>query len=521
MKKLQRLLSSPLFLLVVVVIIATFLRLNNLATVPPGLYPDEAMNGNNALEALRTGDFRVFYPENNGREGLFINIQALSVAVFGNEPWALRVVSALFGILTVIGVYLATRELLNGHPRKELVALAAAFFVATSFWHLNFSRIGFRAIMAPAFLTWSVYFLVKSFNRAVRKRPVSDGETPAAADTQPLNAYKVGFGALLLSAVGGLLYGLGMHSYLAYRATPLVICAIVFMYWKWRMLSLKQIVPLFAVFVVTALVAFAPLGIYFIQHPQDFMGRTSQVSVFASLTPVKDFLFNIVKTVASFYIIGDFNWRHNVAGSPHLYWFVALLFTLGVAVGCARVFKKRLEAHEKLLFWTALVWIAVAALPVVISNEGIPHALRSILMIPPVFMLAGLGVLWAYEALCSRIKPQVLAMLVGFIIAVLVGQVHAQYFVRWASNPHVADAFASRYAEIGREINTTTPAIAKYVVVNVSGVDVRGVPMPAQTVMFITDTFLPQQQKEKNITYVLDDTAPQTNNGLIFYLEQQ
>jgi hypothetical protein len=112
-------------------------------------------------------------------------------------------------------------------------------------------------------------------------------------------------------------------------------------------------------------------------------------------------------------------------------------------------------------------------------------------------------------------------MLVGFVVAVLVGQVHAQYFVRWASNPHVADAFASRYAEIGREINTTTPAIAKYVIVNVSGVDVRGIPMPAQTVMFITDTFLPQQQKEKNITYVLDDTAPQTNNGLIFYLEQK
>ena len=75
-------------LLIVIVIIATFLRLYNITQVPPGLYPDEAMNGNNALEALSKlpslSGFKVFYPENNGREGLFINIQAISVGLFGN-----------------------------------------------------------------------------------------------------------------------------------------------------------------------------------------------------------------------------------------------------------------------------------------------------------------------------------------------------------------------------------------------------------------------------------------------------
>ena len=69
------------------------------------------MNGNNALEALETGDFKIFYPENNGREGLFINIQALSLKVFGAEPWALRIVSAIFGFLTVLGLYFLARIL--------------------------------------------------------------------------------------------------------------------------------------------------------------------------------------------------------------------------------------------------------------------------------------------------------------------------------------------------------------------------------------------------------------------------
>src|SRR3989344_9535654 len=97
----KSLITNYYLLITLVIIIAAFFRLYNIMQVPPGLYPDEAMNGNNALEALSsTGHFKVFYPENNGREGLFINIQALSIKLFGNEPWALRVVSAIFGILT-------------------------------------------------------------------------------------------------------------------------------------------------------------------------------------------------------------------------------------------------------------------------------------------------------------------------------------------------------------------------------------------------------------------------------------
>src|SRR3989344_2129322 len=98
-------------LLLVVLIIAGGLRVANLTSVPPGLYPDEAMNGSNALEALSTGEFKIFYPENNGREGLFINIQAMFVATLGNEPWALRLPSAIFGMFTVLGLYFLTREL--------------------------------------------------------------------------------------------------------------------------------------------------------------------------------------------------------------------------------------------------------------------------------------------------------------------------------------------------------------------------------------------------------------------------
>ena len=153
--------------LLLVVIIATFLRLYQLDAAPPGLYPDEAMNGNNALEALRTGEWRTYYPENNGREGLFINIQAIFLLAFGqNEPWVLRLPSALFGILTVLGLYFLAKELWGVR-----VGLLASFLLATSFWHIIFSRIGFRAIMAPLLAVWGFYFFLKAVR--MRGAPIS------------------------------------------------------------------------------------------------------------------------------------------------------------------------------------------------------------------------------------------------------------------------------------------------------------------------------------------------------------
>ena len=147
----------------VVTLIAAFFRLHRLETVPPGLWYDEAVNGIDALRALDSGDFSVFYPGNNGREGLFINCQALLLKFLPREAWTLRLVSALFGTLTVLGTYLLTVTLLDrsesgrgGDARgARLVGFFAAFFLAASFWHVVVSRLGVRPVLAPCFLVWA------------------------------------------------------------------------------------------------------------------------------------------------------------------------------------------------------------------------------------------------------------------------------------------------------------------------------------------------------------------------------
>ena len=69
-----------------ILVIAAFFRLYQLDSIPPGIYPDEAINANDALKVLDSGKPQVFYPDNNGREGLFINLTALSFKKSHSRP---------------------------------------------------------------------------------------------------------------------------------------------------------------------------------------------------------------------------------------------------------------------------------------------------------------------------------------------------------------------------------------------------------------------------------------------------
>src|SRR3989344_2158171 len=491
--------------LILILVVATVLRVTSIDSVPPGLYPDEAMNGNNALEALRTGEFKVFYPENNGREGLFINIQALSLSIFGNTSWALRLPSVIFGLFGVLGIYFLTREILFHHRQREELSLLATFLSATSFWYINFSRIAFRAIMAPAALVWGIYLLLLSFRRA---------RLPGLLNK------------LLLPAIGGVVYGLGFHSYIAYRATPVIILAVFAFYWlkarkeRW----LKEFSNVILVFTIFSLLTFLPLGLYFAENPQDFFGRTAQISVLSSPSPIASLALNVMKTAGMFNFVGDWNWRHNIAGRPLLFWPVGIMFLVGITSGLLTILRKprggRSSENSTVAFALLFIWLATAALPVVASSEGLPHALRAILMVPTVFIISALGGLSIFNYLKPRIKMEYLRLGISGLIVILMVEAYASYFFTWGKNPHTADAFNRDYVLLGEELNSLPQDQLKIVVVTASGFEVRGLPMPTQTVMFITDTFGIEQRQAKNIYYVtsdkFNDSAPES--AAVFYL---
>lgn len=505
---------SELAVLLLVMVLAAGFRFYGLSWAPPGLYPDEAMNGNNALRVLETGRPAVFYPENNGREGLFINIQALSVQAFGNTPWALRAVSALFGTLTVLGTYLLTRRLFNNPG----IAALAAVLMAVGFWHVNFSRIGFRAIMAPLFAVWSLYYLYTA-----------------------LTSHRLWHWGL-----AGAFMGLGMHTYIAFRIMPFVALATLLAYWfavrkdfsdaKYR-LARSQAVGGFALAVGMFLIILLPLAWYYAGHAGSFVGRAGQVSVFSADHPVTAVVVNFVRTLGMFVYEGDHNWRHNLSGEPILFWPVAALFAVGLARSIMKVGRTlRTHGHLSTVHVLLLSWFFFGLAPSFVSNEGIPHALRAILVAPAAYIFAAEGLWWLYglmrhsyaahdarqmcipsylvpgshghEQCYSRSRTLALFTLCVFLLAVTVHEASA-YFVRWVRGPQTAAAFNQDYADIAARINALPRTTPVYVVLEAGGalVDPPGggggaVPMPAQTVMYLTDTWTPEKQERRNIHYV-------------------
>jgi len=440
-----------------IIALSVFLRFWDLGSTPPGLYPDEAMNGNDASEALANKQFEVFYRDNNGREGLFINIQALSISIFGNKPWALRGVSGIFGVFTVLGIFLLSREMFRSRQNRDRLALLAAFFLATSFWHINFSRIGFRAIMAPFFLVWGLYFFFRFYKDI--------GSAPSQ---------------IISAAAGGLLFGLGFHSYIAYRAAPLLLLPLIIS--GWNKPRRDTCFPCLAlIFILFAAIAFIPLGLFFFDHPADFFGRTSQISVFSEPLPLKAFVINAAKTIGMFWIYGDPNWRHNFSGAPELSIIVGIFFLIGVIIAKINIFKKSSDLTERFNSAFLIFWIALMLIPVMISSEGLPHALRSIIAIPPVMILSAFGLekiieyskRWlkknrekhpGHSHQLSRIGKE-FGLLLAVMVIAIAANAYDTYFNRWARHPEVPAAFNTHDWNIAQYLNTLPDNVDKYIVI--------------------------------------------------------
>ncbi len=464
--------NKVLLFLLIILVIASFFRLWQLSSVPPGLYPDEAINGNEAISNWG----KLFYPENNGREGLFINLIALSFSIFGVSIFSLKIVPAIIGILTVLGLYLLTKELFSQYyeNNSRSIALLASFFLATSFWHTNFSRIGFRAILLPFILVFSFYFLFRGF----RTKKIRD------------------------FIFSGLIFGLGFYTYISFRMAvlifPFILIPCWFIYKKPPVYTQEGLQKKFILhtsyFILLIFIVALPIGIYFLQNPYDFIGRAAPISVFAAENPIKEFTKSLISHLGMFNFRGDSNWRHNFSGSPALFWPVGILFLIGFVFSVKELCKSIKSRSLSLgtCHLSLISWFFIMLLPGILTYEGIPHALRTIGVIPVVYIFAGFGFFKIYQWFNKNTKRKRLLFSAIFLFLLMTGVVEFdKYFNKWGKNPEVKNAFSADYVEIGNYLNSLPADTQKYVIVNQSGVPVpwpNGIPVPAQTIMFIEST---------------------------------
>ncbi len=151
-------------ILILILVLASALRLWQLGQVPHGITVDEAAIGYNAYAVFTTRrdewlerlpiSFRSF---GDYKAPAAIYLLGPVIYFLGSEMWVLRLPFALFGIAAAWLFYLLIREIFYDSRRRETLALLGAFLLATSPWHLHFSRLGFEAGMALTLTVGALY----------------------------------------------------------------------------------------------------------------------------------------------------------------------------------------------------------------------------------------------------------------------------------------------------------------------------------------------------------------------------
>lgn len=444
--------KNTLFISLVVSIIAVgiFFRFWQLEVIPPGIHYDEAYNGVDALKANETGDYKIFYPENTGREGLHINVEAFFIRIFGVSNFSLRFANALWGSLTIIGFFLLLRQL----QFSRLSIFLGTFMISFSFWHLVFSRMAYRAIMVPLILVWMFYFFMKG----IRNKKY----------------------APYFFAASGALLGLGFYTYIAFRIVPLilVIIGILLLLTKEKRFRIsKKGLTLFFLGLVVLVV---PISIYFFNHPAEFSSRLNSVSIFNAhgMSFIKALWKSLYNYMGAFFIHGDNNPRHNYNSQPLLPAAWSVLFSIGLIISITEIFKtiifsrrkiEEVEAGEKVrslnMFYASILaqstfWVML--IPGILSIEGVPHSLRIIGTIPAVFIMSILPIEYMLNVYRNIKKSPLfinnpwkkyhfLTIFLGIIAMVILGGISQVYlyFNVWAKDLRTMGAYERKLYTMG------------------------------------------------------------------------
>jgi len=452
-----------LILLLIIILGAFVVRFYNIDNAPSGIYPDEAENGFDALNALQNNDYKLFYTGNNGREGLFINLISLSVRFLNTSMLSLKLPSIIFGTLTVLGVYLLTKELF----RSRRAGIIAAFFTAFSFWSINFSRIAFRAVMLPTILTFSFYYLFCGirYNKIIYNIKNKKFWTTSI------------FKSYLCFAAAGLIFGIGLHTYISFRIAPFILLLSFIALWITKKHFWRDYWKQSLIFIFTAFVTMAPLLWDFYQHPEYFSSRSGSISIFSPEMNqghiIKTFFRSLGLSLVKYNFWGDQNWRHNYPPYPILNPILGFTFLIGLVYLIIKWFhllflriKHKIRDRKFYVYTFILAWFFTMLAPEFLTAEGLPHALRSIGTLPVTFIIATVPFLWLLgkrDKFGYGFKFFVNSFLIITIPFIGIFEI-IKYHYFWTNNVNQYISFDRYLKEISDYSNTLPKDTEKYII---------------------------------------------------------
>ncbi len=453
----QRLLRpTPLALLAVLT--GAFLRFHLLGVVPPGLHYDFAANAILANSIAFEGWRGVFITAYTGKEVLFFYSAALVFKAIGSSTFALQFTAAVYGVLGIAACYFAARQLLWDEPDSAWTAAFAAAILSFTFMHLVWSRYGERATTEPFVQGLAVGFLfrgLRNFNREGAKNAKESTKRIFAPFASPALFRELRFHPLMNMILAGAFTGLAAYTYLAARLFPLPIAVLLLAVLAWDLRHRHSLAPrlrAIGLYLAAAALVFAPLGAFFIQHPEAFFTRVSQ------LTPRPGegnlLLKGLTGAAGMIFLSGEPYDRFNIPGRPIFGPLLGLFFLLGLLLTLARLLPSRRSPFSSLLSPLSSLFSSPSSplpslfllastltflLPTALSvHDVFPSNVRSMGLLPLLTIFPALGLTAAsrWSLVAGRWRLAVVHLSL-FIATLLFGTLSTglAYFNQWAGAP--------------------------------------------------------------------------------------
>lgn len=321
---------------------------------------------------LVTGQRPIFFVRNTGREPWQFYWTLMFIRLFDLDTkfFALKLGTAVIGLITLPGVYLLGRDLFG-----RWVGLWAMLFTAVASWAVILSRIGLRFPFAPAVTAWSLFFLL---------RGLRDGRR---------NDF------LLL----GTCLGIGLQGYTAFRAMPVAVTVCWGLAFVFQPSSLavrrSSLLRNGLLTVLIAVVVFVPLGRFSLEHPEDFWQRSASRMADPNRPvpegPLVTFFKNLANLAVMFHWKGDDVWVNTLSDAPVLDPLFGGLLVLGLVIVFWRGIRLR-DPIPPLLLIAGVILLLPSALSLAYPMEN-PSVVRTGGAIPVVMVIAALPVSLAME----------------------------------------------------------------------------------------------------------------------------
>lgn len=404
--------------LILIVVTAFVLRFNQVTQIPPSLNWDEVSIGYNAYSILTTGrdewgEVLPLHFKSYGEYKLPVQVYGSvpGIALFGLNELGVRITPVVYGTLTVMVMFFLGRVLFQNH----WIGLLSAFLLAISPWHIHLTRASFESSFALFWVSLGIWWLIKGFKKAWW---------------------------LVWSMIP---LALAVYTYNSARVfVPLFLIVMLLISWRKFVQLGKQVV-------VTALV----FGLFMLPLvPFSLSGESSARYKLVSITddpgliprinenrgnsvlpePLPRLVHNRVTYISAYFldhylahftpqflfISGAPHKQHHVQGIGQLY----LIQAPFLLAGLWWLFKTGQQFK-----WLLMVWMLLSFVPVAITNDSIPHALRTLITVPVYQLLTAAGFFYSLKLLAKPrlIKQTMVALVVAGLLIQMISYLNNYY----------------------------------------------------------------------------------------------